>query len=202
MSKNPITLAILVSHQLTNKQKSLLLKAKRTVKIVDNSNCSENIEFYKSFNKIIYKTDKEDQILDADIMHLYKFYEPIFQCKFSSCLGKNIYVDKEGKVHYCPQHLNESVLGKIGETKKYFENHQFNQIVKRAIEKRNSCKNNCEYYDYCAGACPLEDGCCDFYELFNKNATYIDDIIENNKDLSAEKYVVAKIIIKDVAYEE
>ena len=50
------------------------------------------------------------------------------------------------------------------------------------------------------GACPLEEGCSDFNSLFEKNSVYIDDIINNNKDLGDLNYIVAKIIIKDASY--
>ena len=72
--------------------------------------------------------------------------------------------------------------------------------MKNAIQKRNNCKTECAYFDFCMGACPLEDGCCNFPDLFIKNSKYIDDIIDNGKDLSKENYITAKIVLKDVSY--
>ncbi len=201
MNKNPISLTLLIDKEISSKNKKLLLKAKKTIKIIDNSNISENILFYKSCNKIIYKTSLEDNILDIDIMHIYKFFEPELQCKFSSCLGKNYYVDRNGIVHFCPLHLSESIVGSISSDEKFMDNDLFISVLKKAIEKRNTCKRECKYFDYCLGACPMENGCCDFPELFKKNTKYIDDIIHNNKDLTNENLLVAKIIIKDAVYE-
>jgi radical SAM protein with 4Fe4S-binding SPASM domain len=141
-------------------------------------------------------------ILSVDLMHLYKFYEPIFQCKFSSCLGKNYYVDKKGIVSFCPNHLKESVVGLVNGAEKFKDSDLYVSVLKKAIDKRDNCKATCKYYEYCAGGCPLEDGCCGFPEEFTKSSTHIDNILKNSEDLGKENYAVAKIIIKDVVYDE
>lgn len=202
LSKNPISLTLIIDSPISEFNKKVLLKAKKTVKIIDNSNCDDNISFYKSFNKIIYKTTDEDHILDIDLMHIYKFYEPELQCNFSSCLGKNFYVDRNGKVHFCPLHLKDSIVGSIYSDEKYIENENFIKVLEKAVDKRATCRNECKYFDYCLGACPMHNGCSNFKELFDKNAKYIDNIINNNKELYNENYLVAKIIIKDIVYEK
>lgn len=202
LPKNPISLTLLIDKPLSEKSKSILLKAKKTVKIIDITNSSENIAFYKSFNKILYKTKEEDTILEADIMHLYKFYETVFQCNFSSCLGKNLYVDKSGSVHFCPNNLSESTVGTIFGNEKYLSSPLFDETLQNAIKKREKCKKECKYFDYCMGACPLKEGCSDFVNLFEKGSKFIDEIVDNEKDLSSLNYAVAKIIIKDRVYGE
>ena len=134
------------------------------------------------------------------MMHIYKFFETAFQCKYSSCLGKNFYVDKNGMVHFCPHYLEKSVVGNINSNDKYIESTVFGTILRGAIDKRNDCKRKCEHYEYCLGGCPLEDGCGEFPETFKKSADYIDGIIKSNRDLSDENYAVAKIVIKDISY--
>lgn len=201
-NKNPINLTLIIDKEISERAKKIILKAQKTIKIIDFSNNLENIEFYKSFNKIIYKTNDEDVILSVDLMHVYKFFEPIFQCKFSSCLGKNYYVDKKGIISFCPNHLSESMIGDIKSNEKFKDNKLFSSVLNKAIEKRDNCKENCKYYEYCVGGCPLEDGCCNFPEMFEKSSTYVDNIINNNKDLAQENYAIAKIIIKDSVYSE
>jgi radical SAM protein with 4Fe4S-binding SPASM domain len=201
-SKKRISLTLVISKLLSKKAQNLILKANNVLKIIDLSNNDSNIKFYKSIDKIIYKTDTVDLILDTDIMHLYKFYETVFQCKFSSCLGKNIFVSKNGTVHFCPIHTEKSLVGNIYCTENYFDNQTFKNVLHSAVEKRDNCKSTCQYYEHCAGACPLEDGCCDFPELFEKNKTELDRIIQNNEPLTDKKLAVAKIVVKDIAYGE
>jgi radical SAM protein with 4Fe4S-binding SPASM domain len=202
LGKNPINLTLIINKKISNKAKKTILKGKKTIKIVDFSKCESNVDFYKSFNKILYKTEKEDTILSTDLMHLYKFFEPVFQCKYSSCLAKNYYVDRKGTVSFCPKYLSKSIVGNIKSEDKYLENEVFVTVLRKAIDKRNICKENCKYYEYCLGGCPLEDGCGDFPDAFIESATYVDNIIKNNKDLTEENYAVSKIIIKDTVYGE
>ena len=201
-NKHPISLTLVIDKPISTKAKKSLLTARKELKIIDTSGCTANVDFYKSFYKILYKTNEEDLILDADIMHLYKFYEPVFQCKFSSCLGQNIYVTRSGSVHFCPLHLNDSSVGTLGSSEKYFNTQCFKDVLHAAIEKRDRCKSTCDYFDYCSGACPLENGCCDFPTLFKKNKSRFDEIVQKNEPLTNHNLVVAKIIIKDIAYGE
>ena len=99
-------------------------------------------------------------------MNIYKFYEPDLQCKFSSCLGKNYYVDRRGDVHFCPVYLTKSIVGNIKTNERYLESDTFKKVIEQSIEKRENCKKQCKYFDYCAGACPLEEGCSEFSNLF------------------------------------
>ena len=202
LAKNPISLTLVLDRPLDRKSTSLLAKAKRTVKVIDRSGDAQNVAFYRACSKILFSTAEEDHILDADIMHIYKFYEPILQCKFSSCLGDNVYVDRVGRVSFCPRYPDRSVMGMLGAQTKYFESASLVQTLEAAIAKRESCKSTCRHFEHCMGACPLEDGCGNFPELFEKNAAYLDDIIANSKDLGKENYTVAKIVVKDRVYGE
>ena len=201
-SNNPISLTLVISKPLPKMAQKGILKAKKTIKIIDKSNCLQNVEFYKTCNKILYNTDTENNIIEADMMNIYKFYEPDLQCKFSSCLGKNYYVDRLGNVHFCPVHLSESVVGNIKTEAQYLESSNFTNVLKQSIEKRENCKQQCKYFDYCLGACPLEEGCCDFPNLFNKNAEKIDAIIKNNTDLGELNYHTARTVVKTIVYGE
>ena len=198
--KNPISLTLVLNAPLSEKAKKVMLKAKKEIKIIDNTPGFDNAEFCRTFKKILYKTGTEDTILDADIMHIYKFYETAFQCKFSSCLGNTVYVSKNGDVHFCPSHLNESIIGNIDGNEKYFESPVFRSVLHSAIEKRDACKKDCKYFDHCLGGCPMESGCSDFPTLFEKNKAALDKIIDKNETLSDKNLVTAKIVIKDIVY--
>ena len=198
--KNPISLTIVLNKPLSAGAKKALLRAEKECKVIDRSPGGANVPFCNSFANVLCKSAAEDQILDADVMHLYKFYEPAFQCNFSSCLGKNFYVTKSGTVHFCPEHLNESIVGNVMSAEKYLESDRFQAVLSEAIKKRTDCHNRCEYYDYCSGACPLREGCSDFPALFKKNAAEFDRIVSGNEPLDGKKLAVAKIVVKDAVY--
>ena len=200
--KFPVSLTFVIDKPLSAKAKGKLLTVKKEIKIIDTSGCAENVDFYKSFTKILYRTNEEDLVLDADIMHLYKFYETVYQCKFSSCLGQNIYVTSSGSVHFCPLHLQSSFVGTLRSSEKYFDTQCFKDILHEAVKKRDLCRSECKYFDYCSGACPLEAGCCDFPKLFEQNKARFDAVVQKNEPLTDKNFVFAKIVIKDIAYGE
>jgi radical SAM protein with 4Fe4S-binding SPASM domain len=161
-----------------------------------------NLEFYKKSKYILYRWQNEDTILDHDLMHIYKFYETRYQCKFGSCLGNVLYVDAKGNVHFCPWHPELSTVGTLKDKINYFNEENAISVLNEAIAKRKKCKAECEYFEYCSGGCPLEEGCLDFPELFGKNKSFIDEVITAGEDLSNQNLAVAKIVIKDITYGE
>lgn len=200
--KSPISLTIVLKKPLSKRGQKKLLCAKKEFKIIDLSNQEANFAFCQTCQMALYKSATVDQILDADIMHLYKFFETVFQCKFSSCLGEHFYVTKKGTVHFCPMHLNESEVGHIDGEGHYLNHEHFRATLDQAIEKRTICQNECQYYEYCAGGCPMEEGCCDFPALFERNAGEIDRIIQEGESLDGKKIAIAKIVVKDAVYFE
>ena len=201
-NKRRIRLTVVVDKKLDERAKALLKKARYEVKVIDIADGGVNLDFYKTCKYLIYKCGEENTILDSDIMHLYKFYETEYQCKFSSCLGNKIYIDAKGDVFFCPWHTDKSKLGNIGDNKNYFEDECIRTVLHNAVAKRDKCKSECKYFEYCAGGCPLEDGCSGFPELFEKNSKYIDGLTESGADLSTYNYAVAKNVIKDIIYGE
>ena len=200
--KNPISLTVVLRKPLSARAKKRILRAEKEFKVIDRTPEGANVPFCNSFANILCKSVAEDQILDADVMHLYRFYETVFQCKFSSCLGKNFFVSRNGTVHFCPEHLQDSLVGRIGDEGNYLESERFRAVLSEAIKKRSECREHCEYFDYCSGACPLEDGCSDFPALFKKNAAEFDRIVSENESLEGKKLAVAKIVVKDAVYPE
>lgn len=200
--KNRISLTVFIDHSLTQKDKKRLSTARSEVKIIDTTSDEGNLEFYKSNKYLLYKWQNEDTILDHDLMHIYKFYETRYQCKFGSCLGSVLYVDANGNVCFCPWHPELSAVGTLKDNVNYFNEKNAITVLNDAIAKRKKCKNECKYFEYCSGGCPLEEGCLGFPELFEKNKNFIDKIIADGEDLSDQNLAVAKIVIKDITYGE
>ena len=200
--KRPVSLTAVVSKALTEKEKALLSTVRREIKIIDTTAEKGNLDYYESNKYVLYKWQDKDTILDTDIMHIYKMGETQYQCRHSACLGKTLYVTREGNVHFCPYHAEESIVGTLNEEKNYFHDERIVKVLQSAIEKRKACKEKCEYYEDCSGACPLESGCGNFPELFDKNSEFIDSVTEAQDDLSEHNYAVAKLVIKDIVYGE
>ena len=199
---NKISLTVFVDKSLTKKDKEKLALARSEVKIIDTTSDEKNLEFYKNSKYLLYKWQDEDTILDHDLMHIYKFYETRYQCKFGSCLGNILYVDANENVYFCPWHTESSAVGTLNDKINYFNNETATSVLRGAIAKRKKCKADCEYFEYCNGGCPLEDGCLGFPEIFSKNKSFIDGIIADGNDLSNQNLAVAKIVIKDIIYGE
>ena len=200
--KNPISLTVVLRKPLSARAKKTLLRAEKEYKVIDRTPDGANVPFCESSALPLCKSASADQILDADLMHLYRFYDTVFQCNFSSCLGKNFFVSRRGTVHFCPEHPEESLVGDIRSGEKFLENERFRAVLSEAIKKRTACRESCEYYDFCEGGCPLRDGCSDFPALFKKNAGEFDRIVAENQSLEGKKLAVAKIVVKDAVYPE
>ena len=197
-----IFLTVVISAPLTERDKRLLSLARSEVKVIDTTDVEANRDFYKSSKHILYRFANEDTILDHDIMHIYKFFESRYQCKFSSCLGNVLYVDRDGKVYFCPYHTEESAIGTIYEKKNYFKEPAIQRALESAITKRQTCSAECQHFSFCNGGCPLEDGCLDFPALFQRNTELLDGIISRGDDLSRYNLAIAKMVIKDITYGE
>ena len=195
-----ISLTVMIDRTLTEKDKAKLSLARSEIKVIDATQSRENLEFYKSSKYILYKWNDEDTILEHDMMHLYKFYENRYQCKFGSCLGNVLYVDGKKNVYFCPWHTELSDVGTLKDKVNYFNEKNAISVLSDAIAKRKQCKTECEYFEYCSGGCPLEDGCLNFPKLFEKNKSFIDKVIADGGDLSDQNLAVAKLVIKDIVY--
>ena len=200
--KNKITLTVFIDRPLTKGDMARLSLARSEVKVIDTTADKGNLEFYKGSKYILYKWQDEDTILDHDLMHIYKFYETRYQCKFGSCLGNTLYVDAKGGVHFCPWYPERSAIGSLKDKVNYFNDENALSVLNDAIAKRKRCKAECVHFEYCSGGCPLEDGCLDFPALFEKNSGFIDGVIAAGGDLSNQNLAVAKMVIKDITYGE
>jgi len=197
-----IVLTYVVDHKLTEKERKIISSAMRLLKIHDYTGDAENAAFYRSEGHILYRTDSEDTILDTDLMHAYKFYETQYQCRFSSCMGENLYVDAKKRVYFCPFHKDKSLVGTLDDGTNYFNSEEMLKTLRQTIEKRNACRSGCPHFELCGGGCPLEEGCLGFPERIAAASETIDRIIEGHIDVSTLGYAVGKIVIKDALYEE
>ena len=197
-----ILLTYVVDHKLSARERDILSSAKRLLKIHDYTGDADNIEFYRSESHILYRTENEDTVLDVDLMHLYKFYETQYQCRFSSCMGGKLYVDANKRVDFCPYHKDESFVGTLDDDINYFDTENMLGTLRKTIEKRDVCKSNCPHFELCGGGCPLEEGCLGFPERMAAASEAIDKVIDSRADVSTLGYAVGKIVIKDALYEE
>ena len=200
--KKAIGLTYVIDKPLTEKEKRLLGKARRPIKIVDETADAENLRFYQDSKYILHRACGEDKIRDVDIMHLSKFEETLYGCRFSSCLGQYLYVDGAGNVYFCPEHKAESYVGTIDVPENYFQSEKILSVLRNAVEKRKSCKESCPHFSLCNGACPLEEGCCDFPMRYETYGNRIDRLAQERTDLSTLHFSEGMILLKDIAYGE
>lgn len=84
-------------------------------------------------------------------------------CKYTSCLGKTIYIDLDGKLYSCPFSPMRIALNDISTCsllEDAFDTPQYTEVLKSSIERRSQCQNTCSIYSVCKGGCPLETGDC------------------------------------------
>lgn len=89
---------------------------------------------------------------------------PPYSCKYQSCLGKTIYIDKFGKMYSCPFMTNRIELNDLencSHLQDLFDTHKYVQLIQDAITRRGNCqKTSCGVYRFCLGGCPLDIGDC------------------------------------------
>lgn len=98
-------------------------------------------------------------------------------CTHDSCMGKNLYVDPEAEVFFCSQKKNGTKM----ET--YINDAVYQDVLKKAVERRRSCKAECQWFSCCQGGCPLEEyrkeSCMDYQKKMQHVWNYIEKHSEN-----------------------
>lgn len=78
-------------------------------------------------------------------------------CTFNSCMGKHIGIHFDGRIYGCNRDFPEEYcFGSVydySDIRQCFSSDGFNNLLRKAIERRNYCKTNCDYFDFCAGGC-------------------------------------------------
>lgn len=87
----------------------------------------------------------------------YHLFGKKYLCCYNSCLGKHIGVQYNGDIYNCnrdfPKEYSFGNIHDYTDIHQCFESAGFENLVKKAVERRNYCKENCEIYDFCNGGC-------------------------------------------------
>lgn len=123
-------------------------------------------------------------------------------CEYSGCLHRWLAIGHDGSLYPCSRsYPQDYYLGNIKELDNIFmafENDNFANLLKGAIERRNFCKATCDYYSTCQGGCnndsilsgnlnrPAGFKCKTLKTLI----PFIKDCIMTNMELINNKYVL------------
>lgn len=136
----------------------------------------------------------------------------ISDCSHSSCLMNWICVYPNGDVYpcgkACPEHYRIGNIMNVSSIGELFKTEGFRNILLDSVERRNKCKS-CSIYDKCMGGCTVDayyDGdpqstggfSCETYKaIYGHISDVIDDIIDNERDLSNyNRYIRDSVIGK------
>ena len=136
----------------------------------------------------------------------------ISDCAHSSCLMNWICVYPNGDVYpcgkACPEKYRLGNIMEVSSVSELFKGEGFRNILIDSIERRNKCKD-CPIYDKCMGGCTVDafyEGdaqspggfSCETYKaIYTHISEFIDDIIDNERDLSQyNRYIRDSIIGK------
>ena len=133
-------------------------------------------------------------------------------CTNSSCHGKYLSVAPNGDLSNCGRIMMQRYkfgnIDNINDLSEIYNSEAFLNMLKGAITRRSSCKENCKYFEWCAGGCseqavlggdinkPNSANCYNFIHIFEHIKTTIEKCIKNNIPLSELNPFVKKAIIK------
>ena len=101
INSNRFYTTLIVDEKLTRKWKKRIDGLNGLIRIIDTTNDCPNEDYYKSNRRIIHKSKIIDQFEEADILSMVLGTMSTYQCKYSSCLGQNIYISSKGSVSFC-----------------------------------------------------------------------------------------------------
>lgn len=144
---------------------------------------TNHTHLYQADRRVIYGCSS------CDILHTANTYYvatkmPIKQCEFSSCLGKTLYIAKDGSVSFCSAHPKNTYMGKVGELTELFHTPQFAEALNVMIARRGKCSTSCIHYQGCMGGCVFWQDCTAFRQDCDLAVTDISNLIESRCDLS------------------
>ncbi|MBQ9730488.1 MAG: SPASM domain-containing protein [Clostridia bacterium] len=191
-NRNKLTL-VLLADSLSKKdfKKTDKLKTLTVIKTEDEQALEKR--------NLLVKNSCVDQPFSADVAELCLLGTPIYQCAFSSCLGKTLYVDARGEVSFCPERIEETKIGNLFEETPIFERPTFISVLEKQIEKREQCKKNCSLFSACHGGCALTDTCAKFREEQKTTVQKIDEVVKEKKPLSGESKLITTAILRAAA---
>lgn len=129
-------------------------------------------------------------------------------CCYNSCMGKHVGIHYDGGIYNCNRDFpNEYSYGNIhdfNDIHECFETKGFQLMLKKAINRRNHCKENCEIYDFCTGGCNstayiggnIERGNDYVCETTIKIYRYIENALSNFLQEQDNKYNLNPFLMK------
>ena len=184
--KTPLTVQFLVEQELGNKEKCFfekVTKIQRNYEVYDFSNLS--LGFFDKFKNISCFKNLDEKIKHK-MLYIY-CNNGLSYCKASSCLGKVLYIKKDGNVSFCPKYSDMTYLKNIKEVKSYdelFDDEKFVEYLEKMIQKREVCKKECLHFSKCKGGCPISDTCQSFKENILLAEKVIKDVLSKNTNLN------------------
>lgn len=151
----------------------------------------ENIDYSNNyieyFRKWIYDKNALQISFFDNVINTVLLKTGLIDCRYSSCLGKRLYLSKNNVFSFCPFYPEKTVLANLSYINTFndiFEQANILNTISNSIKKRNNCINNCEYYDFCKGGCPiLETTECKekhFIEFYNEVKQTMEKVVNSN----------------------
>ena len=92
----------------------------------------------------------------TDILSMLTLHITSRNCRYSSCIGKSLYGDADGRLYLCPLHKNETTYFGRQEDWRKNPSEGFLHLMRHCIDKRSTCSTQCDSFSYCQGGCPFE----------------------------------------------
>ncbi len=137
-----------------------------------------------------------DMAFTADVYNLCLSDIPTYQCAFSSCLGRTLYLSVNGDLSFCPERIQQTRIGNLFGDGDFFSHPEFEKVLEKQIHKRDECKEKCKLYSLCKGGCALNDTCELFKTTHDKTVKELQAIITQRKPLKEQNKLLAEAILK------
>ena len=176
------SLRFTVEKKLTKRQWKRISRFKDVIYIDDRSG-EDHTDLYRANRRVVANTPGYRDLETANTYYAaVKMADK--QCHYTSCLGKTLFIAKDGTVSFCPERPRETAMGNIGELTTLFHTPSFMEALKAMIPKRKACAAGCKHYGSCMGGCIFQPDCSSFYRDCEAAIQDISHLIETETDLS------------------
>lgn len=177
------TLRFTVDGKLTKRVWKQVSRLTSTIYIQDQTE-GLNREFYESCRKVIFSDKLSDGIAEAEA-YAMAVKTPLKNCRYSSCLGKTLFVSRGGDISFCPVYPEQTKLGHLRELKTLFHTELFGACLAATISRRAACKASCPRFNECMGGCPFSADCGDFLKRCDQAEADVQNLIDQRYALCA-----------------
>lgn len=176
------SLRFTVEKKLTKRRWKRICRLKDVIYIDDRSG-EDHTALYRANRRVVANTPA---CRDLDTANTYYAAVKMAdkQCHYTSCLGKTLFLAQDGTVSFCPEHPEETAMGRIDELTTLFNTPSFLEALKAMIPKRKACAAGCKHYGSCMGGCIFQPDCSRFYRDCEAAVRDISHLIEAGTDLS------------------